>query len=376
MLPEEYRWIAVQFEPEGDARALAEIAELLAADGNLQGAATVYDRAYGIEPTSEPIRAARARLLDRLAVVEHGLTFRYVPAGVFLMGCEHSESDERPLHPVWLDAYWLSETPASWTTYCRLMGWDAPPVGFPREYQPQGDFDRAAFHLHEENKLRLQYCEDRTQHARGWHSHTPGQQWQSGGQVQTAQQLFGAPQRDDPDAPWEYDRKPMVAVSWQEAEELAARLTTPSVRFGLPTEAQWEKAARGGLIGQRYPWGDERPTADTCDCDRFREFAVRPARAFPPNGYGLYAMCGGVWEWTRDWYDQDYYRHTPDAGPQGPYGGQEKVLRGGSWADCPEVVTVTFRMSRAGRHWSEGEWGKHLAPNIGFRLCRQLAGAS
>jgi formylglycine-generating enzyme required for sulfatase activity len=162
----------------------------------------------------------------------------------------------------------------------------------------------------------------------------------------------------------------MVAVAWQEVEELTQRMSSPGVTYALPTEAQWEKAARGGLIGRRYAWGDDAPTADICDFNRFRDFSIRPMRAFPPNGYGLFAMCGGVWEWTRDWYDREYYRHSPDTDPTGPETGEEKVLRGGSWSDCAEAVTVMFRMSRASQSWRDGHWAGNLAPNIGFRVCR------
>jgi formylglycine-generating enzyme required for sulfatase activity len=376
MLPEKYQWIGLEFGPEGDPRRLPDVARELEGGGNLAGAATVYDRAYGLDPAAEDVRQARARLLDRLAVVEHGLCFRYVPGGVFLMGQGDGEEDERPRHPVWLTPYWLSEVPVSWAAYCRLLGWEPPPAGHPRNREPPaaGQFDRALFHLMEANKIRLQYCEDHTTQARDWHAHSPGQLWQSGGRPVTAQELFGTPPRDEPDAPWRYDTKPMVAVAWQEVHDLAAVLSTNRVWYSLPTEAQWEKAARGGLIGTRHAWGDEPPTPERCDFGRFPEFSIRPAKTFPPNGYGLYAVNGGVWEWTRDWYDRDYYRHSPEIDPAGPTEGQEKVLRGGSWADCAEAVTVTFRMSRGSRGWAEGKWGGNLAPNIGFRLCRMAAG--
>jgi formylglycine-generating enzyme required for sulfatase activity len=371
MLPEQYRWIVAEFEPEGDPWLLLEVARQLEEAGDQPSAATVYDRAYGIAPGLEEVGRGRRAVLDRLAVEEHGLRFRYVPGGPFLMGSEQGDADERPWHPVWLSPFWMSETPVSWTAYCRLMGWEAPPVGFPPA--PEGapaEPDRARFFLHEANKIRLQYCEDRTRQARDWHSHALGQMWGSGGQTQSAQELFGSPARDDPDSPWTYDSKPMVAVAWQEAQELADRLSTSEVRYALPTEAQWEKAARGGLIGARYAWGNQPPDPERCDFDRFSAFAIRPMTTFPPNGYGLYAVNGGVWEWTRDWYDRDYYRHSPDEDPQGPANGQEKVLRGGSWADCAEVVTVTFRMSRELPGRREAARGNHLAPNIGFRLCR------
>ncbi len=350
MLPEKYQWIAVQFEPgEGDPQQLFEIARRLEAEGNREGAATVYDRAYGLDPRADDVREARGRVLDQLAVVEHGIGFRYVPAGPFLMGNHTGEPDERPWHPVWLSPYWLSETPVSWETYCRLMDWEAPPNGFPRQgaAQPQGS-NQAGFHLNEENKIRRTYCTERVTPADG----------------------SAPPASPDPNAPRRYDTKPMVAVSWQSALELAARLSTSEIRYSLPTEAQWEKGARGALIGARHAWGDEPPSAERCDFDRFREFSILPMTTFAPNGYGLFAMNGCVWEWTRDWYDRDYYRASAETDPEGPAEGEEKVLRGGSWADCADAVTVTFRMSRGSASWREGTWGHHLAPNIGFRLCR------
>ena len=93
-------------------------------------------------------------------------------------------------------------------------------------------------------------------------------------------------------------------------------------------------------------------------------------RTFPPNGYGLYAMSGGVWEWTADWYDASYYSMSPANDPTGPSEGRARVLRGGSWADCADAVSVSFRMARESRSWRDGTWGRHLAPNLGFRLCR------
>jgi formylglycine-generating enzyme required for sulfatase activity len=374
MLPEQYQWIAAQFEPEGDPALLLAIAHKLEEE-NLEGAATVLDRAYGIAPELAEVRQYRSAVLDALAVIEHGIRFRYVPGGPFLMGYPDGEADERPWHPIWLSPYWLAEAPVSWAAYCRLMDWEAPPVGFPRDGQIPGDDpeDMARFYVSNANKIRLQYCEDRTTRARDWHSHAPGQRWQSGGQTQTAQELFGAPQRDDPRAAWRYEAKPMVAVSWREAQYLADRLCTQEVRYALPTEAQWEKGARGGLIGARHAWGNDPPTPERCDFDRFRQFSLLPPTSLPPNGYGLYAMNGGVWEWTRDWYDGEYYLHSPDNDPEGPAEGEQKVLRGGSWADCADVATVTFRMSHLPGDWRDPRAQRGWAtPNIGFRLCRML----
>jgi formylglycine-generating enzyme required for sulfatase activity len=371
MLPDHYRWIVDHFEPEGDPGLLFEIAKKLEDEGNREGAATVYDRAYGLDPTLEDIRTHRARVLDQLSVTEHGLRFRYVPYGSFLMGYHFGEPDEAPWHPVWLSPFWMSEMPVSWADYCRLMDWEPPPSGIPHAWQDAGQgFDRARFSLYQANKIRLQYCETHTTRAIGWHAHYPRQQDESAEEAERR-----LPPRTDSAAPWEYDAKPMVAVSWQEATELADRLSTSCIRYSLPTEAQWEKAARGGLVGARYAWGDELPTSECCDFGRFHEFSILPPRTLPPNGYGLYAVNGCVWEWARDWYDRDYYRHAPETDPQGPAQGEEKVLRGGSWTDCAEAVTVTFRISRASSgRTSEGAFPGDYAANIGFRFCRTVGG--
>jgi formylglycine-generating enzyme required for sulfatase activity len=82
-------------------------------------------------------------------------------------------------------------------------------------------------------------------------------------------------------------------------------------------------------------------------------------------------MTGSVWEWTSDWYDAEYYATSPGGDPTGPGTGEERVLRGGSWTDCADVVTVSFRMSRGSRSWTEGGWSPAFAANVGFRLCRR-----
>lgn len=364
----EYDWLLGSHGKAGDAQSLVALAKKLERNGNAHLAAAAYDRAFGLQPDSEEISRARSELLDRLAVVDSGIKFRYIPAGSFLMGSDTGDPDERPVHPVQLSKYWISETPISWATYCDLMEWGPPPSGAPRAGAEviKDENVQPAFFLDQENRIRLQYCESATTRAGDWHAHLP-----SGESLESPlSALFGPVPRDDPRRPWQYDRKPMVSVSWLEAEELCEKLSTRDVLYRLPTEAEWERAARGGLIGCKYPWGDKPPTGDRCDFDRFDEFSILPMRRFLPNGYGLYAMSGCVWEWTSDWYDVQYYAEAGETDPKGPSAGREKVLRGGSWADCVETVTVSFRMSRLANSWRQGNWGGHFAPNIGFRICR------
>src|SRR5699024_9850707 len=108
-------------------------------------------------------------------------------------------------------------------------------------------------------------------------------------------------------------------------------------------EAQWELAARGGLEGRRFPWGDDLTPRNRWRCNIWQgEFPDRntvddgflttaPVKSFQPNGYGLYQMSGNVWEWCADWFDPAYYGNSPARDPQGPQTGEAKVMRGGSY---------------------------------------------
>jgi sulfatase modifying factor 1 len=259
----------------------------------------------------------------------------------------------------------------SWAAYCQIADWEPPPNGLPKGYDwkkvPKGDF--TAF-LPGANKIRLQYCEDGTTRARDWHAHVPSMEWKKGdGRIVTSREMFGVVPREDPNQPWGYDQKPLIGISREEIAFLCTKITTPSVTYRLPTEAEWEKGARGGLINKLFPWGNDAPTKGNCDFNRFDEFSIQPMRRFSPNNYGLYAMSGCVWECVADWYDAEYYTESTKLNPTGSNDGNEKVLRGGAWSDCADVQTVSYRGARLPE--------KGGTPNIGFRLCRVKApGAS
>ena len=117
----------------------------------------------------------------------------------------------------------------------------------------------------------------------------------------------------------------------------------------MPSEAEGEYAARGGVADLDYPWGNEY-TASTPDGTATKRAhsgastGPRPVGSFAPNAFGLYDVVGNVWEWTADWYDLHYYAESPVDQPAGPASGRYKVIRGGSWADTEtRLGTVYYR---------------------------------
>jgi sulfatase modifying factor 1 len=304
-----------------------------------------------------------------------------IPAGVFSMGASDSRAypDEYPAHQVQVRAFWMDEyevTNAEFAAFVEATGyittaekpisWEelAPtlPPGTPRlpdeALRPGALVFRAtegAVPLHE--------------HYRWW-AWTPGANWRQ------------------PEGPGSSikgrENHPVVQVSWHDARAYAAWAGKR-----LPTEAEWEWAARGGLEGGVYPWGtqsleDGGPKANYWEGDfPYRNTLIdgyaltAPVGRYPANDYGLYDMAGNVWEWCQDWYHPDYYRSIQDGAdnPQGPKFSfdpdepavPKRVLRGGSFL-CNDAYCAGYRV--AARMKSSPETGLQ---HSGFRCVRDTA---
>jgi sulfatase modifying factor 1 len=135
---------------------------------------------------------------------------------------------------------------------------------------------------------------------------------------------------------------PVVSVNWFEAVEFCRRMSEQwGMPVRLPTEAEWEFAARGGVEGALYPWGDELPPVAP---ERWRDGPC-PVAQDAPNAYGLYDMCQNVHEWCSDWYGADYYAVSPEEDPRGPAHGTRRASRGGAWRHHIKVSRCAARSS-------------------------------
>jgi formylglycine-generating enzyme required for sulfatase activity len=241
-----------------------------------------------------------------------------IPAGAFMMGSTDGRDDEEPVHRVWLNAFYLDKYEVTNSLFRRFVdesGYEttAERQGRAAGVTPDGEWDII-----------------------------PGAKWLRPEGTETVFESNRA-------------EHPVVSVSWYDADAYCRW-----VHKRLPAEAEFEYASRGGT-STTYWWGDESPgsrhvanIADESARRRFPGLPVMegyddgyersaPVGSFDPNPWGLYDMIGNVWEWTADWYAEDYYRNSPEQNPHGPSNGQYKVLRGGSWHNGPLGVRVAYR---------------------------------
>lgn len=236
---------------------------------------------------------------------------RMVPAGEFYMGSEDPAASpyERPVHTVWTDAFAIGEAPVTNEEF------DA--------YAEDTEYMTVA------ERVAVAAC--------------PGEivTWRS----------HAGPGRED---------HPVVLVAWEDAVSFCHwKQRKTGLPFRLPTEAEWEKAARGGLLRKLYPWGDDEADGRACWNRWHLPIGTMPVRSFAPNTYGLYDMAGSVWEWCNDWYEADYYLRSTGTNPTGPAEGQYRVRRGAAWN-----IREPFRMRCANRGAMAPD---QFWPNMGFR---------
>lgn len=160
-----------------------------------------------------------------------------------------------------------------------------------------------------------------------------------------------------------HPEQPVVGPCWHEATQYCEWLSTSTgEKYRLPTESEWERAARGGVEGALFPWGDEPPESLPNYLNRWRT-GPEPVGRSAPNAFGLFDMCANVHEWCGDWYDPDYYALSPERNPRGPESGQRRASRGGSWRHHIKVTRCAARSSIP---------PEYQYADYGFRVARKV----
>jgi formylglycine-generating enzyme required for sulfatase activity len=274
-----------------------------------------------------------------------------IPGGTFLMGSDYSEGfpldGEGPVRPVTLRPFLIDRFPVTNQQFCAFV----EATGYRTEAEIFGWSFVFWAHI-PPNRFR-ELVED-TVAVTPWWCKVPGAKW-------------NAPEGPGSDTSQRQDH-PVVHVSWNDA--LAFSQWTGQ---RLPTEAEWECAARGGLEQKLYPWGDKLrpdgqhlcniwqgdfPRHDSGD-DGYR--GISPVDAFPPNGFGIYSITGNTWEWCADWFDAEFHRNADRNNPTGPPLGTSRVMKGGSFL-CHKSYCNRYRVAARTSNTPDSS-----ASNIGFR---------
>ncbi|MDQ0144685.1 formylglycine-generating enzyme family protein [Pseudarthrobacter niigatensis] len=272
-----------------------------------------------------------------------------LPGGTYTMGDTFGEGyprdGESPTHQVHVDSFAIDATTVTNKMFAAFMA----DSGYRTEAEAFGS--SAVFHL-----LSTSTKDDILGAAAGapWWLNIRGADWAH---------------PTGPDSHWEaIPDHPVVHVSHTDA---LAYCHWAGRR--LPTEAEWEYAARGGLEGMRYAWGNELTPNGEHRCNIWQGsfpqknttddgyLGTAPVKAFPPNGYGLYEVAGNVWEWCSDWFLPKYYRNSPTDNPRGPTIGAGRVMRGGSYL-CHDSYCNRYRVAARTSNTPESSSG-----NCGFR---------
>ncbi|WP_328469725.1 formylglycine-generating enzyme family protein [Actinoplanes sp. NBC_00393] len=268
-----------------------------------------------------------------------------VPSQAFAMGDAHNDGvradGEQPVHEVRLPAFEIDATSVTVADFRAFVA----DTGYGTDAEKHGW--SAVFHLaltdpdHVVGRM----------HGTPWWLGVEGADWaHPGGPSDTAT-----------------EDHPVVHVSWNDAQAYCAWAGRR-----LPSEAEWECAARAGLPSLRYPWGDDLPAEGHAVNIWQGEFPVRnsaadgfvttaPVRSFEPNAYGLWQPVGNVWEWCADWFSPTYYAESPAGDPRGPSTGAAKVIRGGSYL-CHDSYCNRYRNAARSSNTPDSSTG-----NTGFR---------
>lgn len=158
------------------------------------------------------------------------------------------------------------------------------------------------------------------------------------------------------------DDCPVERISWLDIQEFLQKLNAKTGKiYRLPTEAEWEYAARGGNRSKNYKFSGADTMDEVAWFGSNSDGKTHPVGTKQANELGIYDMTGNVWEWCKDWYDKNYYKYSPAKNPQGAFSGSVRVLRGGSWVNYPTTSRVTFRDINIPTYWNNA---------VGFRVVR------